>query len=74
MFKNFKHIFIALMISLRFKLPLTTSGQDYPNINMHLLSMYLQLHIIKTNFSPVLLKNIGDKGDGNIFPFKEYIT
>ena len=69
MFENFEHIFIALMISLGFKLPLTTSGQDYPDINMHLLSMY-----IKTNFSPVLLKNIGDKGDRNIFPFKEYIT
>ena len=43
MFENFEHIFIALMISLGFKLPLTTSGQDYPDINMHLLSMYLQL-------------------------------
>ena len=71
MFKNFKHIFVTLMISLGFKLPLTTSGQDYPDINMHLLSFTT---IIKTNFSPVLLENIGDKGDGNIFPFKEYIT
>ena len=62
MFKNFEHIFIPLMISLRFKLFLTTSGQDYPDINMHL------------QLSPVLLENIGDKGDGNIFPFKEYIT
>ena len=26
--------------------------------------------IIKTIFCPVLLKNNGDEGDGNIFPFK----